>query len=167
MIVGIDFDGTVCTHDYPYVGKNIGAVGFLKALVANGHKLVLCTMRSHPKAINKADLKKTGSSILGTYGDMPESDPLKDALDWFEKNGIELYGVNECPGQRGWTGSPKPYAQLYIDDAALGCPLKKVPGHPRPFVDWRRVGHLLIDYGLITVKQYQEAVDSDWFDWID
>lgn len=159
MIIGIDCDGTIVTHDYPNMGKDIGAAGFLRALVKNGHKLILCTMRSHPKAINKAELKKTGSSILGTYGDRPGSDPLNDALDWFERNGIELYGVNECPGQKGWTGSPKPYAQLYIDDAALGCPLTTIPGHPRPFVDWQAVGKMLLEMKLITYRQYREALE--------
>lgn len=29
-IIGIDFDGTVVTHDFPKIGKNIGAVPILK-----------------------------------------------------------------------------------------------------------------------------------------
>ena len=39
MIIAIDFDGTCVYHDYPYVGKDIGAVPVLKELVAAGHKL--------------------------------------------------------------------------------------------------------------------------------
>ena len=46
MIIAIDFDGTCVTHEFPKVGKDINAVPVLKALVENGHQLVLFTMRS-------------------------------------------------------------------------------------------------------------------------
>lgn len=54
------------------------------------------------------------------------SDGLQDAIDWFKKYDIPLFGVNEKknPTQKDWTSSPKPYAHIYIDDAALGVPLK-------------------------------------------
>lgn len=45
LIIGIDFDGTVVTHEYPNVGKDIGAVPVLRKLVERGHKLMLWTMR--------------------------------------------------------------------------------------------------------------------------
>lgn len=46
ITVVLDFDGTVLTHDFPELGKDIGAIPVLKKIVANGHKLVLFTMRS-------------------------------------------------------------------------------------------------------------------------
>lgn len=46
MEIAIDFDGTCVTHEFPNVGKDIGAVPILKRLVAKGHKLILYTMRS-------------------------------------------------------------------------------------------------------------------------
>ena len=46
MDILIDFDGTVVTHDFPAVGKDIGSVPVLKRLVDNGHRLILFTMRS-------------------------------------------------------------------------------------------------------------------------
>ena len=46
MFIAIDFDGTCVTHDYPEVGKDIGAVPVLKRLIDAGHKLILHTMRS-------------------------------------------------------------------------------------------------------------------------
>jgi hypothetical protein len=61
---------------------------------------------------------------------------------WFKSRRIELYGVNRNPTQDTWTASPKAYAKLYIDDAALGCPLK-YPRDARPFVNWRRVRTML------------------------
>ena len=95
MYIAIDFDGTCVTHDYPRIGKEIGATEVLKRLVEAGHKLILNTMRSDKE--------------------------LQDAVNWFKKNGIELYGVNENPTQKRWTNSPKVYAHMYIDDAALRC----------------------------------------------
>ena len=45
-IIAVDFDGTVVTHAYPYVGEDAGAVPVLRELVDNGCKLILYTMRS-------------------------------------------------------------------------------------------------------------------------
>ena len=124
MYIAIDFDGTCVTHDYPRIGKDINAVNVLKKLVANGHKLILNTMRSGKE--------------------------LKEAINWFKKNDIELYGANENPTQKRWTNSPKVYANLYIDDAALGCPLKMdLSISDRPFVDWEAVSCLLKDNGIL------------------
>lgn len=129
MIIAVDFDGTCVTHDYPLVGKEIGASNILKGLVEMGHQLVLFTMRS------KRD---------------DGTNPLQDAVDWFASHGIPLYGVNENPDQKSWTQSPKAYAQLYIDDAALACPLVYKPEfHSRPYVDWQAVENLLIAHKLL------------------
>ena len=46
MTINIDFDGTCVTHEFPNVGKSIGAEKVLKRLVDNGHQLILFTMRS-------------------------------------------------------------------------------------------------------------------------
>ena len=37
-IIAVDFDGTCVTHEYPKVGRDIGAAAVLKDLVAAGHK---------------------------------------------------------------------------------------------------------------------------------
>ena len=115
MIIAIDFDGTCVKNKYPYIGEDIGAVPVLKDLVKRGHKLILCTMRSHK--LNKG------------------IDCLQDAVDWFNNNGIELYAINENPEQKSWTDSNKIYADIYIDDAALGCPLTS-DGFGNVYVDW-------------------------------
>lgn len=65
-------------------------------------------------------------------------------------NNVPLFGINENPEQHTWTTSPKPYCHIYIDDAALGCPLKyDVNLSNRPFVDWMEVENTLIKRGLI------------------
>ena len=52
------------------------------------------------------------------------NDQKQYVVDWFKKHEIPLYGVNKDPDHYRWTQSPKVYAELYIDDSALGCPLK-------------------------------------------
>ena len=112
MIIAIDFDGTCVKHAFPKIGEDIGAVPVLKQLVKDGHKLVLNTMRSN--------------------------DLITEAVSWFTEKGITLYGVNNTPGQSSWTRSPKVYANVYIDDAALGCPTA-CDKEGNIYVDWKVV----------------------------
>lgn len=123
-IVAVDFDGTCVTHEYPKIGRDIGAAPVLKRLSDEGAKIILWTMRSGHRSISPGS-------------------PLADAIRWFADNEIPLFGINANPDQQVWTTSPKAYAQLYIDDAALGCPLKQgLPGE-RPYVDWDAVSEIL------------------------
>ena len=69
--INIDFDGTCVTHDYPRIGSDIGSIPVLKKLVANGHKLILFTMRSNKPFI----------MFNGTV----DYNGLNDAIDWFKK----------------------------------------------------------------------------------
>lgn len=136
MIIAVDFDGTCVTHEYPNVGRNIGAGPVLRALVKEGHKIILWTMRGNPE------------------------EDLKDALNWFKQEDIPLYGINENPSQT-WSVSPKAYAHLYIDDAALGCPVisnKKILNEfytDRPFVDWCRIVIYLNQEGYLSDNTYK------------
>lgn len=138
MYIAVDFDGTCVTHDYPEVGKDIGAVPVLQALNRAGHKIILNTMRSGKE--------------------------LEDAKNWFIRNNIELYAANENPTQKSWTDSPKVYAHVYIDDAALGCPLKYEPHKSsRPFVNWPDIVRYLsartvLDYSVCDklLREYRE-----------
>lgn len=146
MIIGIDFDGTCVTHEFPNVGKEIGAIPVLKKIIDNNHKIILHTMRSH-KRIGAVNPNEPLDDIH-EY-DLP-SDVLQDAIDWFSNNGIELYGINANPEQYMWTNSPKPYCNMYIDDAALGVPLTvDITISDRPFVDWKTVEYLLKQHNII------------------
>lgn len=140
MDICVDFDGTCVTHEFPKVGKDIGAVPILKKLINNGHRLILFTMRSHLKE-GTADPNSLGWKNSDKIE--LETDVLQDAIDWFKQNNIPLYGINVNPSQLNWTKSPKAYGQLYIDDAALGCPLKFTELSLRPYVDWEKVDKLL------------------------
>ena len=127
-------------HEYPNIGKDIGAVPVLKELVENGHRLILFTMRSDRKKKKKVD----GQEV------MVEENVLTEAVQWFADNDIPLYGVQKNPTQRFWTSSPKAYGHLYIDDAALGCPLVlDDPDSERPYADWVRIRKMLVDSEIL------------------
>lgn len=122
--LALDFDGTLVTHEYPLIGRELpNMLNVLQQLMENGHKLVLNTMRSGPQ--------------------------LAEAVDWCSNKGIKLFGINSNPAQKSWTSSPKVYAHLYIDDAALGTKLEFHTDGSRPSVDWFWVEEELRSYGLI------------------
>lgn len=124
-MVCVDFDGTCVKHEYPKIGEDVpNAVNVLKRLNENQVRIILWTIRS------------------GDY--------LQEAVDWFAKRGIALWAVNKNPSQRFWSKSPKAYAPVYIDDAALGCPLKlPVDDLHRPYADWFEIERLLKDIGYL------------------
>ncbi len=120
MYICIDFDGTIVDHCFPDIGPPApGALEWMAKFQEAGAKLILFTMRSD--------------------GGKNE-DALSRAVEYLNENGIDLYGVNKNPTQVRWTSSPKAYGQLYIDDAAFGCPLIQPDGFQRPCVDWSVVG---------------------------
>jgi len=115
MIIAVDFDGTIVEHEYPKIGKPVPlAIETTKDLQKSGHDLILWTVR------------------IGEH--------LREACEYCMTNGISFFGINENPGQKFWNGSPKAYAQIYIDDAAFGCPLlPSQEQNGRPYVDWAKV----------------------------
>ena len=66
-IICIDFDGTCVTHDFPKMGKDIGAVPVLKRLVGRGHKLILWTMRSSISGVSPVTNKIENGGIVFTF----------------------------------------------------------------------------------------------------
>lgn len=127
MDILIDFDGTCVTHEFPLVGKNIGAAQVLRDLVSNGHRLVLFTMRA-------------------------EDCSIQPAIDWFAENGIALYAVQRHPEQHKFTSSPKALGDLMIDDTALGVKLYSCR-LSRDCVDWQWAAAELQRRGLLTAEQ--------------
>jgi len=132
--IAIDFDGTCATHplshEYPYIGNDIGAAPVLRELVDNGHLLVLFTMRGNQK--------DNGISSL------------EMAVGWFRDNNIPLYGIQNTPDQHEWTDSPKADCRLIIDDITLGAPLTwDLTRSERPFIDWFVVRKMLVGLGYI------------------
>ncbi|MBQ3620159.1 MAG: hypothetical protein II940_00600 [Methanosarcinaceae archaeon] len=148
-IIAVDFDGTCVTHEYPRIGKDIGAAPVLRKLVENGHHLILYTMRGHfmdDKEYDHSNVRNPDDE----YSEAPSCDALQEAVDWFDRNNIPLWHVNENPEQKKWTSSQKLYANCFIDDAALGVPLIRNPEmSKRPYVDWVAVEALLKEKGWI------------------
>jgi hypothetical protein len=123
LIVAVDFDGTIAEHEFPDIGAAVpGAFKWLKKWQAAGARLVLWTMRDDMRC--------------ESFGPV-----LTQAVEFCRRNGVEFWGVNGNPEQKSWTQSPKAYANVYVDDAAFGCPLmpsRKNSG--RPMVNWAVVG---------------------------
>lgn len=115
FIIAVDFDGTLVKHEYPLIGEAVpDAIRVMKKLNERGHKIILFTMRS--------------------------GEPLKQAVLWCFNQGIAIDWVNDNPTQYAWTKSRKVYANVYIDDAALGCPLVYPPDKDeRPYADWEMI----------------------------
>lgn len=123
IAIAVGFDGVCVTHNYPYMGINIGAQDVLKRLVENGHRVILDTLRSGKK--------------------------LDEAVKWFNDNNIMLYGINENPNQKQWSSSPKVYAHIYINVDGVGCPVIHPPSPQKPYVDWQEVEEILYLKGLL------------------
>lgn len=131
-IIAVDFDGTIVEHEYPSIGLAVpGAFEALKEFQEAGAHLVLLTMRS--------DYRKDHAKT--------EGHPLREAVEFCRAHGLEFWAVNENPEQGLWTGSPKVYAHAYIDDAAIGCPLRESrrAGNTRPCVDWEKMRVLVAE----------------------
>ena len=97
LVIAIDFDGTVVEHVYPKIGKELlFAFHTLRALQAEGHRLVLWTIR--------------------------EGRLLDEAVRYCNENGVEFYAVNESfPGEGYKPGqSRKINVDLFIDDRLVG-----------------------------------------------
>ena len=132
--IAVDFDGTCVDHDYPRMGESVpGATAVLQELGRNPDVGLICwTMR---------------------FGET-----LEAAGRWFKDREIPLLGLNDNPEQKSWTDSRKVYAHIYIDDAALGCPLITVPGFNRPCVDWVKVRRMLVRAGVLPKAKRKRKV---------
>lgn len=127
MIIAVDFDGTIVRHDFPRIGSEApNAFKVLRKLQDGGHKLILLTMRSEKY--------------------------LQDAVDFCMERGVRFWAVNNNPEQCSWTSSPKVYAQLYIDDMALGVPMNDGT------VDWYVVEQWL--YGGALDTSYKHVIHA-------
>lgn len=154
MIILIDFDGT-CIPQLPGIGwfdEEIGASKVLKKLIKRGHQLVLWTARNN------------SSDNIFNYknGKLRTPDSLDEALGWFQKHGIKLFGINTYPETEKICGKGgKIIGDLLIDDKALGIPLKtrvityhnyttgKSEYIQSTYVDWKKTEWLLKEKGIL------------------
>ena len=99
MIIAVDFDGTIVEHRYPAIGKERPfATDTLKKLIADGHRLILWTVR--------------------------EGRLLEDAVAFCRERGVEFYAVNrdypEEEKEHNKHYSRKLKADVWIDDRNVG-----------------------------------------------
>lgn len=137
LIIAIDFDGTIVTHEYPRIGKLAPyAKEVINELAAAGHELFLWTMRE----------------------DRGRNMTLSEAAMFLEDEGINIHKFNHSPAQ--FSTSPKQYAHIYIDDAAIGVPTINT-GDGR-IVNWATMAYLLTQRGVLTKEAYSRIIGEDW-----
>lgn len=140
--IAVDFDGTIVTHEFPRIGNLLpGAKETIKALQANGHKVFLWTMRGYHPEHKRC---------------------LEEAAQYLESIDCTLDAINRSTSGFSTT-SPKQHANLYIDDAALGCPLCLYPcnhGNDALCADWYEISKSLRELSYITSEQYSKICDD-------
>lgn len=98
-IIAVDFDGTLCRHEFPNIGPpNESVIEAVKEEQSQGSKIILWTVRN------------------GKY--------LDDALKWCAERDLVFDAVNEnIPELQDKLGlfSPKILANEYWDDKAVVC----------------------------------------------
>lgn len=99
MIIAVDFDGTIVTHEYPKIGREIPfAIETLKMLINDHHRLILWSVR--------------------------EGHLLDEAVGWCRERGVEFWAVNRDFPEEDPKTSPhysrKLKADMFIDDRNIG-----------------------------------------------
>lgn len=99
MTIAVDFDGTIVTHEYPKIGKELPfATATLKELIKDQHQLILWTVR--------------------------EGALLDEAVNWCKERGVEFYAINrdypEEEKDKNNVFSRKLKVDLWIDDRNIG-----------------------------------------------
>lgn len=135
MIIAIDFDGTTVADHFPYIGVDIGSAPVLRRIVEKGHQLILTTLRADREILTED----------GDFVPDPETSYLTEAVKWFEKNDIPLYGIQRHPE---YPNSDKLVYDLIIDDRAVGIPLVNDINHGK-YVDWEKVEKILEEIGIL------------------
>ena len=98
MTIAVDFDGTIVSHRYPEIGREIPfAVDTLKMLTREGHRLILWSVR--------------------------EGHLLDEAVAWCQERGLEFYAINKDYPEEERSHdnfSRKLKVDLFIDDRNVG-----------------------------------------------
>lgn len=97
--IAVDFDGTIVTHEYPKIGREIPfAIETLKMLIRDQHRLILWSVR--------------------------EGELLQKAVDWCRERGVEFWAVNKDYPEESYENnnhfSRKLKADYFIDDRNIG-----------------------------------------------
>lgn len=120
MIIALDFDGTLVENhpDFPQIGADNGALPWLLLGAQLGATYVLNTCRT----------------------DDVEADDWAYEMAW---EWLQQHVADQLDVEHPDFDAHKVRAQLYIDDKALGAPLK-IGTNGRPCIDWDVAGPALI-----------------------
>lgn len=99
MTIAVDFDGTIVEHKYPEIGRELPfATETLKMLIADGHRLILWSVR--------------------------EGELLDNAVKWCEERGVQFFAINkDFPEENAAEykdHSRKLKVDMFIDDRNVG-----------------------------------------------
>lgn len=103
LTIAVDFDGTLCNYSFPDIGEQTAdqklLIERLIQLKKEGHKLILYTCR----------------------GDNEQYPCLSDAVEWCSERGLYFDSINENVADfiKKSGPSPKPVADIYLDDKAI------------------------------------------------
>ena len=147
MLIAVDFDDTIATNRYPFVGDLIPyAKEVINMLYSNGCAIMLWTVR--------------GTNEINEFGyNNPHGklNALDNAKQFCENNGIPINFFNFNP--RHPSNSPKQLADYVIDDINLGCPTMIFKN--RRVVDWIEVAKILNKEKLISDNQLKFLIDNE------
>ena len=117
IVIGLDVDSTLVTHEYPAMGADLGAIPWLKQALAEfpNARILLHTLRD-------------GADLAAAHR-------------WLEERGVPVWACNAHPTQHQWTSSPKAYCHVYVDDRSVGVPLR-----PDRCIDWAKFGPMLLEW---------------------
>ncbi len=132
MVIAVDFDGTIVEHKYPSIGRELPfATETLKKLAAEGHRLILWTVR--------------------------EGRLQEEAIAFCRERGLEFYAVNrDYPEEEMGNNnhfSRKLKADLWIDDRNLG-------GLPDWGTIYKMITQKLTFEDLMNRNDYEESYDA-------
>lgn len=103
-VIAVDFDGTLCEDEWPFLGKpNKQLISWLIKRQGMGDKLILWTCR--------------------------EGDTLDLAVNWCRTQGLHFDAINENLPERikQWGDSRKVSADIFIDDRNFNCNWLELP----------------------------------------
>ena len=101
-IIGIDFDGTICEHEFPKIGKlKEDAKKVIQKLKDKGHDIIIWTCRD----------------------DEHDEKYLTKAIEWLKEKDIPYDYINENKPGLGFDPKPKIYYDVLLDDRNLFSPM--------------------------------------------
>jgi len=93
MIFAVDFDGTICKHEFPKIGQELpGAIQTMSKLQSMGHKIIIWTCR--------------------------EDNFIHNMRNWLMLRGFTPDAVNKNLEELGYARK-KIYADYYFDDRSF------------------------------------------------